>query len=74
MQPSVISQMSSLALTKTQGKAGKEQLEQLDRNISPPKKIFITKQILIKTGLVSTPPVGRGPGMELGRKIEGGGH
>lgn len=46
MQTSTISQMSTLALTKVQGK---EREEQVDRSsISPLKKVFITKQILIK--------------------------
>ena len=37
---------------RAQGKAGEEQL---DRSISPLKKIFITKQILIKSGLGFNP-------------------
>lgn len=53
MQTSTVSQMFTLGLTKVQGKVREEQVD--SSSISPLKKVFITKQILIKSGLVFNP-------------------
>lgn len=58
MQILPICHISSLALAKSLGKVGEQQL---DRSISPLKKVFIIKQILIKSGLVFNPTSGLRP-------------
>lgn len=51
-----VSQMSILALTNVPGKAGGKQLDR--NNVSPLKKLFIIKQIMVKSGLVFNPTSG----------------